>query len=665
MNQQLKSGYSQVCLFMAVPLLILYGHILPDVKAQSSPSESDYYTISALPVPEEIILEAGGLAFNEQGQLMVPTRRGEVWMISDPGSDNPSFRRFGQGLHEPLGIAYRNDAYYIVQRGELTKLEDTNQSGIADRYETIYRWPLSGNYHEFSYGPKILPDGDMIVTLNLSLPPGQGGKSLVKWRGWMLRISETGEMTPMATGFRSPLGIGVNSAGDIFYTENQGDWIGSGWMTHLEEGDFAGHPAGLRWSHMPDSPIDLRIEDIDDSEGLTLYEQSKNIPELKTPAVWFPHTIMGISTSGILFIEDDEQVGPFAGQVLVGDFGHAKIMRVALEKVNNEYQGAVFGFREGFSSGVIKLEWGPDNTLYTAMTSRGWSHRATGQKPYGIERLRWNGEIPFEMHSIKAESNGFTIRFTKPVDQVSAMVLESYNIVDFTYEYDRSYGSPIIDRQDKTITGLDVAEDKMSVRLYVDGLREGYINEIKAEGVQSEEGGGLLHAVGYYALNNLPDGGRSAGADEGGIEADDGIRMEDSNKKITEMPAEWEGGPDVRIQLATEPGLRYDQEVISVKTGSRIAFTFNNDDDMVHNVVVTEPGMADEVGVAAMNLGLDADALEYVPGMDEVLYHSSMLQPGAVETIYFKVPETPGDYQFVCTFPGHYITMRGILRVGS
>jgi len=84
---------------------------------------------------------------------------------------------------------------------------------------------------------------------------------------------------------------------------------------------------------------------------------------------------------------------------------------------------------------------------------------------------------------------------------------------------------------------------------------------------------------------------------------------------------------------------------------------------MTHNVVITLPESADMVGEAAMRLGLDADALEYVPRSDEVLYHTSMLQPGQTETIYFVVPDTPGDYDFVCTFPGHHISMRGILRV--
>ncbi|REL38354.1 auracyanin family protein [Rhodohalobacter sp. SW132] len=641
----------------ALSLFICFGQSA--LFAQSSDrSESDYFTISTLNIPDEIVMEAGGLSFDDEGNLAVVTRRGEVWIVNNPQSDNPSFSRFGQGLHEPLGIAYREGAYYIAQRGELVRLEDSSGDGYADLYQTIYRWPLTGNYHEYSYGPKFLPNGDMLVTLNLSWI-GYGA-SLTDWRGWMLRITQDGEMTPFATGLRSPLGFALNAEGDIFYTENEGDWVGSGWMTHLEEGDFAGHPEGLRWTEMEGSPLDLRFDDIDDSEGLTLYEQSQNIPEIKNPATWFPHTIMGISTSDILLIENDDQVGPFAGQFLVGDQGHSKIMRVYHEKVNGEYQGAVFDFREGFQSGIIKLEWGPDDQIYVGMTSRGWG--STGRDQYGVQRMRWNGEIPFVMQKINAESNGFTLTFTEPVDHQSAMDINNYSVTDFTYRYDAAYGSPVINRQNKTITRLSVADDGMSVRLYVDGLREGYINEVQAAGVLNEAGQNLLHSAGYYTLNNLPEGERSAVADGTGVDRPDD-EPGPSAKKVTERPSDWDTGPNMRIQLATEPGLQYDQTLITVQAGSRVALTFENDDDMAHNVVITLPESADQVGEAAMRLGLDADALEFVPRLEEVLFHTSMLQPGQSETIYFEVPETPGDYDFVCTFPGHHISMRGIFRV--
>jgi len=661
-------GYTLTCrrflricmsLITAVILILILTGRPENAYAQTvQADEAEYYTISTIPVPEDIKLEASGLAFSANGNLAVTTRRGEVWMIKNPGSNSPLFNRFAQGLHEPLGIAYKDGAYYIVQRGELVKLSDSNDDESADRFETIYRWPLTGNYHEYSYGPKFLPDGDMIVTLNLSWV-GYGA-SLTDWRGWMLKITEEGEMTPYATGLRSPAGFGFNPEGDIFYTENQGDWIGSGWMTHLESGDFAGHPQGLKWSSKEGSPLDLTMDDIDDSGGLTLYEQSKSIAEIKNPAAWFPHTIMGISTSDILYIDGNDKVGPYDGQFLVGDQGHSKIMRVALEKVEGEYQGAVFGFREGFQSGIIKLAWGPDDHVYVAMTNRGWG--STGPDPYGVQHFAWNGVVPFEMQAIKAESNGFTINFTHPADPENAADVSSYQITDFTYKYDAAYGSPVIRRQDKSIQRVELSDDLRSARLYVDGLREGYIYEIRAEGIMSQSQNPLLHSVGYYSLNNMPGDNFSAVTD-GAETASTEQTSDRSTKKITEIPAGWNDEAVTELTLSTEPGLKYDKELIRVNAGSKLALTFNNNDDMAHNVVITLPETADEIGRAAMNLGLDAGDLEYVPTSENVLYHTSMLQPGQIETIYIDIPDTPGDYTFVCTFPGHYISMRGTLRV--
>ncbi len=127
-----------------------------------------------------------------------------------------------------------------------------------------------------------------------------------------------------------------------------------------------------------------------DSIGL-MHDFAKNFANLKLPTVWFPHTIMGISTSDIVTDSTEGAFGPFAGQLLVGDQGHSKIMRVFLEKVKGEYQGACFPFREGFSSGLLRMRWGPDNALYVGMTSRGWA--STGPEAYGLQRLSWTGKL--------------------------------------------------------------------------------------------------------------------------------------------------------------------------------------------------------------------------------------------------------------------------------
>jgi azurin len=92
---------------------------------------------------------------------------------------------------------------------------------------------------------------------------------------------------------------------------------------------------------------------------------------------------------------------------------------------------------------------------------------------------------------------------------------------------------------------------------------------------------------------------------------------------------------------------------------------FNNDDDMMHNLLVVEPGAADKVGDQAIALGLDGPELNYVPELGEVLFHTALLEPETVEAIYFTVPTTPGEYPYICSFPGHAFTMRGVMRVVS
>ena len=637
------------------------GFVSAQSVSKQAQREAAYYRMSTVPIPEGVDLEVGGLAFTEQGHLGVSTRKGDVWLIKNPQSSTPAFIRYASGLHEPLGLAYRNGSFYAAQRAELTKLTDANGDDRADHYETIYSWPLSGNYHEYSYGPLFLPNGDMLVTLNLSWV-GEGA-SLAKWRGWMLKITEDGDMTPLATGLRSPAGFGFNQNGDVFYAENQGDWIASGRITHLEKGDFAGNPSGLRWSSDPASPLKMKRSYFPDSIG-TMHEFAQNFSNLKLPTVWFPHTMMGISTSDIITDTTGGNFGPFAGQMLVGDQGHSKIMRVFLEKVNGEYQGACFPFREGFSSGLLRMRWSPDNALYVGMTSRGWA--STGPDLYGLQRLSWTGQMPFEIKTMRAQSNGFELEFTQPVDELTASRPDSYALTSFTYKYHRTYGSPTINQQKCPVQRVEVSADRMKVRLFVSNLREHYIHQLQAEGVRNRAGKPLLHDEAYYTLNNRPEGETmddhsnhdmiAATDDSEATQCERG-----DGKRMLTKPEDWTA-TDITVTVGTKPGLKYDLESFEVTEGDRVELTFNNNDDMLHNLVVVAPNTADQVGDLAMDMGLDGPQQGYVPETDEVLFHTCIMQPGSSETIYFTAP-SPGEYTFVCTFPGHSRVMRGKMIV--
>ena len=637
-----------------LPMKTFFGVILSLAIAlpclAQVPQESDYYRIDTVPIPQDVVLEVGGMSFTPDGRLGVATRRGEVWLIDDPvmaGSSPPHFQRFAYGLHEALGLAWHNGAFYTAQRGELTRLMDTNGDATADHYKTVYTWPLEGNYHEYSYGPLIQQDGSMVVALNLGWI-GYGA-SLSKWRGWMLSIDGNGQMTPIATGMRSPAGMGMNAAGDLFYAENQGDWVGSGYITHVETGDFVGNPAGLHWTDEPDSPLSLKPEDIPNT-GKPLFEVAKEINALKPPAVWFPHTILGISTSDIVPDTTGGKFGPFEGQLFVGDQGHSKIARVYLEKVQGVYQGAAIAFREGFASGVLRMAWDPEGGMIVGQTSRGWA--ATGGKPYALQRLVWTGKIPFEMHKVRIMPDGFLITLTQPIDEASAGNAASYSVESFTYKYHSTYGSEPINIATHTERAAVVSENGREVRLVLDGFREGYIYSVTAKGLRSKDGLPLLHPTAFYTVNRAPEG--ASLLTEGGENA---VQPVDNNEQVSEDET------TVALSVGTLPNLQFSTTEFTVPAGSNVTFTFNNDDDMLHNLVVVESDAADEVALAAMQLGLKGHEMQYVPVSDAVVAHTKLLEPGVSDTIVFSVPDTPGEYVFVCTFPGHANTMRGIIRV--
>ncbi|MCB1234862.1 MAG: cytochrome C precursor, partial [Verrucomicrobiae bacterium] len=119
---------------------------------------------------------------------------------------------------------------------------------------------------------------------------------------------------------------------------------------------------------------------------------------------------------------------------------------------------------------------------------------------------------------------------------------------------------------------------------------------------------------------------------------------------------------EVRIGTIVER-LQFDLKEFTVKAGKKIVVTFANPDFMPHNLVFVQPGAADEVGNAAMLLGAKGFETGFVPPSDKIIASTKLLDHGGEVTFEFTAPEKPGDYQFVCTFPGHHLVMRGVMKV--
>src|SRR5690554_6246190 len=111
--------------------------------------------------------------------------------------------------------------------------------------------------------------------------------------------------------------------------------------------------------------------------------------------------------------------------------------------------------------------------------------------------------------------------------------------------------------------------------------------------------------------------------------------------------------------------MQFDKKLINLKAGEKISLRFENPDGMLHNLLIIKPGTLNKVGAAADAMLRDPKAADkhYVPAIPEVLFATKLLSTGQSVTLEFTVPSTAGDYPFVCTFPGHWRGMNGIMRV--
>jgi len=520
-------------LLLAAVALVARGATLED--------EARHYRIVTIAAPEAIresrdtgwkappggpVLEVSGIALPSDprapAELAVATRQGEIWLLDGAGAIPPTtvrYRRFASGLHEPLGLEWRDGAFWTAQRSELTRIADTDGDGTADDYASAARgWGVTGHYHEYAYGPKRDGAGRVWLTLNTGLnlrPEHLGatvrndvlGYSQGRWRGWALVVGEDGALEPICCGLRSPSGLGANAGGEMFATDQQGNWIATGSLVHLERGGFSGHPESLASADLAGSPLPTHAADGSRRltpivEGLSWPEAVERIPYLRPPAVWFPYRKAGQSATDICLDASAGKFGPFTGQLFVGEFTQASVQRVFLEQVEGVWQGACFPFRSGFASAVLRLAQGRTGSVYAGLTNRGWS--SLGTAAYGLQRLDWTGRVPFEIREMRARADGFELIFTQPVEPQSAARPDSYALSSHTYLYHSAYGSDEIDRRILAVESAEVSADGLVVRLRLEGLRERYVHDLVAEGVRSRDGRPLLHPQAAYTLQRRP-----------------------------------------------------------------------------------------------------------------------------------------------------------------
>jgi hypothetical protein len=520
--------------------MILFRLLLPWLLV-ASPVFARSYRLEEISLPAGMSPEVSAVEFSPTGRLVIANRHGEIWTCNPTERD---WRRFAYGLHEPMGLLVISDReIYVAHRPELTRVQDTTGDGIADAYDTVSAaWGITDNWHEFVFGPRRDSEGNFVLAIGLPDTAGafnrlntrtpvdltkvarEAKPSAAPWQGWVFKVTQEGEFVPWASGFRQAAGVGVSPEGEVFVTDQQGDYIASSPLIHVRRGRFYGHPASLKWSP--------------GNAGRTF--KPEELEAMRTPpSVVLPHGSMGGSPGDPVWDTTGGKFGPFAGQVFIGDFTKL-ILRVELQQVAGEYQGACFPFlrdatgleailqsrgRDNLTipagadgkkyfrdapplpgtrlrQGNNRLAFAPDGSLYIGQTTRGW---ASGD---GLQRLVWTGETPVELLSFRlnADDRGFTLRFTTAMNERELARPENYRVERFRYLYHHASGSPRVDVAAVPVRAIKVADGGGSAELDLGAIEPGFIYRLEIDRLTSQRGQPVENPLAYYTVNRLHSG---------------------------------------------------------------------------------------------------------------------------------------------------------------
>ncbi len=211
---------------------------------------------------------------------------------------------------------------------------------------------------------------------------------------------------------------------------------------------------------------------------------------------------------------------------------------------------------------------------------------------------------------------------------------------------------------------LNKGENTIAIRVEDTGQGGGIYGEAKQLFIRSGDNKVSLAGAWKYEVetdfsevSNNAFGGASIAA----------VFAENYDKPLVEVDEAMNVGDEgTVINIKTiQNEMKYDLSEFEVTAGSTVTLVFENNDFMLHNILILEQGSLEKVGAVADKMAQDpnGEARNYIPSMPEVLYSTAMVNPGEKVRLRFTVPSKPGEYPYVCTFPGHWKIMRGVMKV--
>ncbi len=575
--------------------------------------------------PWNVPLFIGDHDFLADGTAMVCTMQGDVWRVEglDAGLAQVRWKRFATGLHQALGLVVHDDKIYVIGRDQITRLHDLNGDGEADYHECIsnaYETSTSG--HDFVCGLQRDPQG------NFYTASGKQG---------ILRIHPDGRTVDViATGFRNADGLSLMPDGTITVPSSEGEWTMASQIAEIREGGHYGY-GGPKNGQVPDLPLVYLPRGIDNSSGAQTYISSDRWGPLKGLSVHFSY---GAGT-------------------------HFLLLR---DRVDGQPQGAVVPLPGDFRSGAHRGRFNPkDGQLYVSGMG-GWGTYTALDGCF--QRVRYTGnpvQLPVAFH---AHENGVMVTFSRPIDKAILDRPASRFAQAWNYHYGPAYGSPELSPRHPRTPGHDpiairsatVLDDGRTVFLEMPDLQP--VNQLQVHLCVDDGPPRELFATIHKLA--APFTGFAGYRPSQKRVAAHPILSDLASAKAS-LPNPWRiKVPNARaVTIKAGKNLSFNVTSFKVRAGEPIRLNFSNPDAVPHNWVLIKPGTLAKVGDLSNRIIADPEAVSrhYVPKTEDVIVWTDIVASGDQMNISFNAPKQPGRYPYLCTFPGHWMVMNGVMIV--
>ena len=604
------------------------------------------YAVDTIPLPTEnpwnALVYGSGHDFLSDGSALLCTMQGDVWRATglDEGLQNVIWQRIASGLFQPLGIVVHDDQIFVIGRDQLTRLHDLNGDGEIDHYECFSRsLETSASGHDFTCDLWRDAEGRFYTA---------SGKQGV------MRIAADGESAEIvANGLRNSDGLGLTPDGLVTIPSSEGDWM----------------PASMIAAVRPDGAILNRLAGKSpDGRSLPFFGRPggnlQQPPEV--PMLYLPRGLDN-SSGGQIHVDSDRW-GPVKGKMVHLSFGAGRAFLLLRDEFDGWIQGAVIPIGGEFASGAHRGKFNPhDGQLYVSGMA-GWGTYTTDDGCF--QRVRYNGDKPQLPVGFHVHENGIRVDFLQPVKQEEVADPDSHFVQAWNYRYSGAYGSPEYSSRQLGLRGHDVL-DVQSVSV----LPGGKSLFLEIRNLQPVNQLHLLVATGreqehdlFMSINHMDEAFRGFPS----YQPIDKILLPHPMLADLARPVVSKRNPNNKAIADAKPvilkaakNLMFDQTEIRLPAGQAVKLTFQNPDSVPHNWALLKPGTLQKVGEQCNRLISDpqAAAEHYIPSSSDILAYTNVVEPYAEHTIYFRVPSEPGRYPYLCTFPGHWMVMNGVLVV--